>query len=119
MVNVGQLVREQYSSQEVSIAGFGTYKGKVIAATSWGSPPQKMTIPSAKRNSWEWILHNHEATDKIIFTNKLSREKYTKNYIGHRAIGVVYNPGEEKDSYVPTILCTYYIARPVCIYLHR
>lgn len=104
MVNVGQLVREEYGLGEVYIVGFGTYRGKVIAAPSWGAPLRAMNVPQGKRNSWEWILHNHEPADKIVFMDQLKNLEYFQNAIGHRAIGVVYNPGSESGNYVPSIL---------------
>lgn len=104
MINVGQLVRENYGENEVYIVGFGTYKGKVIAAESWGSNPKTMTIPGAKRNSWEWILHNLEPKNKIVLMTPLKEREYYNNPIGHRAIGVVYNPGAESGNYVPSVL---------------
>ena len=38
MVNVGQLLREQASENEVFAIGSGTHRGSVIAADSWEAP---------------------------------------------------------------------------------
>lgn len=38
MINVGQLIREQYGKDNTFAIGFGTYEGTVIAADSWGDP---------------------------------------------------------------------------------
>ncbi|GHA56144.1 erythromycin esterase family protein [Pontibacter akesuensis] len=103
-VNVGQLVREQYGPENVCIVGFGTYTGTVLAAPSWGSPVQVMKVPQAKRNSWEWILHNQEPPNKLIFLDALGQNSFFQRRIGHRAIGVVYNPNAESGNYVPSVL---------------
>lgn len=36
MVNLGQLARERAGSDNVTLVGFGTYEGTVIAAKEWG-----------------------------------------------------------------------------------
>ena len=104
MVNVGQLARETYREDNVYIVGFGTYAGEVIAAQSWGSPARVMKVPPARRNSWEWLLHNREPKDKIILMEPLKDIAAYKERIGHRAIGVVYDPKRESGNYVPSIL---------------
>lgn len=104
MVNVGQIVREQYGKENVYIVGFGTYSGKVIAARSWGSRMREMNLPKARRNSWEWILHRHEPPNKIILMHPLRQKHRFQQDIGHRAIGVVYNPSSESGNYVPSVL---------------
>lgn len=104
MVNVGQLVRERYGSENTYIVGFGTYRGKVIAAPRWGVPLQSMNVPKAIRNSWEWLLHHTEPDDKIILLKYLEDLEFFKKPIGHRAIGVVYNPNFDEGNYVPSVL---------------
>lgn len=110
MVNVGQLVRENYDPENVYIIGFGTYSGKVLAASSWGNRVQVMNVPNAKRNSWEWLLHNQGPPNKIIFLEHLKDLPFFNKNIGHRAIGVVYDPGAESGNYVPSILPARYDA---------
>ncbi|MFT2011603.1 erythromycin esterase family protein [Pontibacter sp. 13R65] len=102
--NVGQQVREQYGEENTYIIGFGTYSGKVIAAQSWGNKMQVMDVPQARSNSWEALLHKHEPANKIIFMHPLSKEQTFQQRIGHRAIGVVYNPASETGNYVPTVV---------------
>lgn len=104
MVNVGQLERERHGEDQVYIVGFGTNSGKVLAASAWGTQVQTMNIPPGRRNSWEWILHQQGPPDKIIFMEGLKNISYFKKRIGHRAIGVVYNPAAEAGNYVPTII---------------
>lgn len=104
MVNVGQLVREEYGEDHVHITGFGTYRGEVLAAPQWGARSRVMRVPRAMKNSWEWILHQHAPADKIILMNQLSQNPYYQQRIGHRAIGVVYDPDQESGNYVPSVL---------------
>lgn len=104
MVNIGQLAREHSDPGEVYIIGFGTYRGKVIAASSWGAARQVMYVPRARKNSWEWILHHHLPENKIIDMSHLRENSYFQNALGHRAIGVVYDPEAESGNYVPSVL---------------
>ncbi len=91
MINVGQLVREKYGVEDTFAIGFGTYEGTVIAGESWGEPFQKMNVPPAKFNSWEGQMHAAKAEDQVILFTKVNRHLFNE-WIGHRAIGVVYNP---------------------------
>ncbi|TDE42531.1 erythromycin esterase family protein [Flavobacterium rhamnosiphilum] len=106
MVNVGQLIREQYSSEGVVAVGFGSYKGSVVAGREWGDSMRKIKVPEAVVGSWEHAFHlAGNGKNKLLLMNKVKGEKCLSSYIGHRAIGVVYNPEHERfGNYVPTIL---------------
>ena len=106
MVNVGQLLRERYFNEGVVAVGFGSYKGSVIAGREWGDSMRKIKVPEAVAGSWEHALHlAGDGKNKLILMDQLKKEKCLSTYIGHRAIGVVYNPEHEKfGNYVPTIL---------------
>ncbi|MBF9252517.1 erythromycin esterase family protein [Pontibacter sp. 172403-2] len=105
MYNIGQLAREKYGMDQVKLVGFGTYQGTVIAGKSWGAPMQKMDVPPAVEGSWEAMLHNINTNDKIIFTRHLREIPELQRRIGHRAIGVVYDPKLEAfGNYVPTVI---------------
>ena len=104
MINVGQLVREQHAEEGVYIVGFGTYTGTVLAASSWGAERQVMNVPKARPNSWEAILHAEPPSDKIILLEELENKAPFNEVLGHRAIGVVYNPAAEEGNYVPSLL---------------
>jgi erythromycin esterase-like protein len=106
MVNVGQLLREQNSEDGVVAVGFGSFKGSVIAARNWGDTMRKIQVPNAVEGSWEHDFHLAcKGQNRLLLLNKLSKEKVFSSYIGHRAIGVVYNPEQERfGNYVPTIL---------------
>jgi erythromycin esterase-like protein len=104
MVNVGQLAREEYGRENVYIVGLGSYQGTVIAANQWGDPMKVMEVPPAIPGSWEHTLHQLGATDKILFSDELRKNPVLRKQVGHRAIGVQYNPGREKGNYVPSII---------------
>jgi erythromycin esterase-like protein len=104
MVNVGQLLREK-NDNNVYAVGFGTYKGTVIAADSWGASIERMIVPPAQEGSWEEYLHRHGHHDQLLIFYQDKDHSILQNPIDHRAIGVVYNPGYEQwGNYVPTIL---------------
>lgn len=101
MLNVGQLVREQHAPEDVVLVGFGSYQGSVIAGRSWGATMQEMEVPKAKQNSVEEILHTASPENKLlIFDHKPGLKEHFRGWLGHRAIGVVYNPEAERGNYV-------------------
>jgi erythromycin esterase-like protein len=104
LVNVGQLVREEYGQNNVYAVGFGSYQGTVIASNSWGGATQRMPVPAAPSGSWEGMLHQLGATNKIILSNEIKGNEALQKSVGHRAIGVVYHPGQEQGNYVPSIM---------------
>ena len=111
LLNVGQLVREQHPAEEVVLVGFGSYEGSVIAGRMWGSAMQKMEVPPATENSVEEILHTDSATNKLlIFDEESSLKEQFKDWLKHRAIGVVYHTSRERGNYVPTKLSYRYDA---------
>jgi erythromycin esterase len=104
-VNLGQLVRKEYGEENVFIVGFGSYSGSVIAAGAWGAPIQNIEVPAAAQGSWEQILHQLSPANKIIFSKNIRQNKYLRRPVGHRAIGVVYNPQLEAfGNYVPSVI---------------
>lgn len=110
MVNVGQLLREQNKKEDVYAVGFGTHRGTVIAANQWGDPFEVMIVPPAKKESWEYFLHEAGAFNKLLLFNDQNRLDFYK-WIGHRAIGVVYNPEYEAyGNYIPSIIGNRYDA---------
>jgi erythromycin esterase len=113
LINVGQLVKEEHGKEGVFRIGFGSYEGSVIAASGWGQPMREMSLPPAKTGSWEHLLHTTGADDKLIFSADISA---LREAVGHRAVGVVYDPANERGNYVPTLLPLRYEA---FIYLDR
>lgn len=104
MVNVGQLVRQQHDEEGVVLVGFASYRGTVIAGEEWGAPMERMQVPEAREGSWERILHERSACDRLLVFEGREPDEFLHPH-GHRAIGVVYDPGVERfGNYVPTIL---------------
>jgi erythromycin esterase len=104
MVNVGQLARERWGDDTV-IVGFSSYRGTVVAGDEWGAPMQVMTVPGARSGSWEQILHDAGAEDKVLLLDGLDEVEGGLDPRGHRAIGVVYHPAAERyGNYVSTVL---------------
>lgn len=102
LINVGQVIRDQCGKENTYAIGFGTYEGTVIAAESWGDPYKIIKIPPAQRSSLEDQLHAASPEDKVLLFNDKNRELFN-DWIGHRAIGVVYNPEfEAYGNYVPS-----------------
>jgi erythromycin esterase-like protein len=110
MVNVGQLVREEFGKDNVYIVGFGSYEGTVIAAENWGGMIKTMNVPQAKKGSWEEMLHNLGGSNKILLSSELRNSDALMKPIGHRAIGVVYDPQRESGNYVPSVIPNRYDA---------
>jgi erythromycin esterase-like protein len=105
LVNVGQLVRERYGRHKVFTLGFGAYRGSVIAADRWGAPMEAMSVPEARKNSWEAILHQAHEGNTLLLSRDLSGQTLMQKPHPHRAIGVVYDPElERRGNYVPSII---------------
>jgi erythromycin esterase-like protein len=104
MYNVGQLVREERAREGVFLVGFASYEGNVVAARSWGDKMEVMQVPPARPNSIESILHNQSADNRLLFLDDDRLRSQFKDFLGHRAIGVVYNPEYDMSNYVPTLL---------------
>jgi erythromycin esterase-like protein len=106
MYNIGELARLQHHDKGVVLVGFGSYKGTVTAGKSWGATMKAMTLPEAVKGSWENLLHQAGNENKLLIMDDLnSNDTLMENHLGHRAVGVVYNPQYEHfGNYVPTIL---------------
>lgn len=110
MVNIGQLARDEYGSNNVYLAGFASYEGTVIAGREWGANMKVMQVPEAKPGSIEEILHRRGIDSGYLLFSKETDDLYNGR-INHRAIGVVYDPGREKyGNYVPSVLAERYDA---------
>lgn len=118
MYNIGELARVAYGEKEVVLVGFGSYAGTVMAARSWGAPMKQMTMPPARKGSWEYYLNRAGSENKLLLMEDFARnETLMENHLGHRAIGVVYNADyEQYGNYVPTIVPLRYDA---FIYLNQ
>lgn len=110
LVNVGQLIREHIGEEKVFIIGFGTHSGTVIAADAWGADFERMVVPPAVDGSWEDLMFRAGPFDKLLIFNEENRKLF-RGRIGHRAIGVVYEPRYEHfGNYVPSVMSQRYDA---------
>lgn len=101
LINIGQLIKEKHNEQGVYRIGFGSYEGTVMAGYNWGAKMKAMHLPKAQQQSWEHLLHEAGAYDKFLFSKDI--QNFSKP-IGHRAIGVVYDPDYEYGNYVPSTI---------------
>lgn len=107
MVNVGQLVRQEHGRDGVLLTGFGTHRGTVIAADEWGAPMERMPVPSARAGSFEDAMNTAAVGDALLLFDGSDDGGAAglDEPLGHRAIGVVYDPSHEgRGNYVPTIV---------------
>jgi erythromycin esterase len=107
MVNVGQLTRQAHGDDGVVLVGFGTHRGTVIAAEEWGAPMERMRVPPARNGTLEEELHEAAVGDALLLFEDSDSGGVPglQHPIGHRAIGVVYDPDAERwGNYVPTVV---------------
>jgi erythromycin esterase len=110
-INIGQLLREKHGPDQVFALGFGTYTGQVVAAPSWGSPLQIMTVPPALAGSYEDLFFQSGVGDSILFFDSPEELAPLMQMTGHRAKGVVYDPKlDRQQNYVLTDLPSRYDA---------
>jgi len=117
MYNIGELARLQHHEKGVVLVGFGSYAGSVIAGHNWGDKMQRIAVPAAQDGSWEYLLHKAGAENKLLIMDDFMDDVFMEHHIGHRAIGVVYEPQFESfGNFVPSILPMRYDA---FIYIDR
>lgn len=114
-INIGGLARKKYGEKHVGLIGFSTYTGSVIASGAWDGEIEMIKVPNGAPGSLEDYLHH--ATNFIgakqfyIEMKKVQDVEAFNDFIGHRAIGVVYHPAyESRGNYVPTIAAKRYDA---------
>lgn len=102
--NIGQLARQDLGRENVFALGFSTYRGEVKAGEEWGKPGRRMNVPEGIEGS---IENKFNQVNKDPFLWLIDEEDRAfeplDRRIGHRAIGVTYNPEiEHRGNYVPT-----------------
>lgn len=113
-LNLGGLAREKFGVENVYLVGFGTHHGKVTAGKAWKTPQETMVLPVAQAGTYEDYFHkatvNLEAKQILTTFNHLEKSSPLYHKLGHRAVGVVYDPEYEKHghNYVPTELANRY-----------
>jgi erythromycin esterase len=95
MLNLGQEARQRHRDDDVVLVGFAGHHGSVVAGAHWGAPMQRMNVPPARAGSHEDLLHRAGVGDSLfVFSDRAT--PWLSQRLGHRAIGVVYDPGGER-----------------------
>ncbi len=103
--NIGHLSRELHGPEDVMLVGFTTYRGAVQAGAEWGSRRQRMRIPGAIEGSIEYLLNRTGKEQFImIFDDDDRTHEEFSSTLGNRAVGVVYNPSNDRRQFVPTVV---------------
>jgi len=102
MLNLGQLLRERHGADNVLLIGFASHRGTVLAADRWGAAEAELPIPIARPGSHEDLMHRALGADSILDFHNDGSPDWLQAQLGHRAIGVVYDPRHEAGNYVPT-----------------
>ncbi len=97
-INLGQLVRERYEGESVSI-GFTTFAGTVTAASDWGEPAERKVVRDALPGSWERLLHDVGMGNIFLDLRRLRAPWFASTSLLERAIGVIYRPETERASH--------------------
>jgi erythromycin esterase-like protein len=104
MLNVGQLLRERHGEDQITLIGMAARAGTVIAGEAWGEAERVMPVPEAVAGSHEDLLHRALGADAVLDFGHHRSGPWLGARLGHRAIGVVYDPRHERGNYVPTIM---------------
>ena len=112
-INLGGLARERFGIEDVFLLGFSSYQGEVTAGSSWGGPEKKMNLPKAHAGTYEDYFHqaalNMKTRQFLTSFDKLDEHSSLFRKLGHRAVGVVYDPDHEsRSNYVPTQMAKRY-----------
>ena len=98
-INLGQLIRQQFGSEAVSI-GFTTYNGTVTAASEWDSPAERKTVRPGQPGSYEALFHETKVPNFFLnLRDNSALSAYLRSERLERAIGVVYRPETELVSH--------------------
>jgi erythromycin esterase-like protein len=94
-LNLGQLVREHFGAEAVSI-GFTTYDGTVTAASDWDGPAERKNVRPGHPESYEALFHDVDVPNFFLNLRRngdLAPQLRTERL--ERAIGVIYRPETE------------------------
>jgi erythromycin esterase-like protein len=97
--NVGQLVRERYGREAMTV-GFSTYQGTVTAASDWGGPAERKQVRPGLAGSYEALFHDVgvERFLLLLRDNRALAAILAPPRL-QRAIGVIYLPETERLSH--------------------
>jgi erythromycin esterase-like protein len=97
--NVGQLVRDRYTTQAV-LVGFSTHHGWVTAASNWDEPAQRKRVRAGLPGSWEDVFHLTGIPEFLLpLRDDAALRSLAASRRLQRAIGVIYRPGTERQSH--------------------
>lgn len=96
-LNLGQLARERFGADMVSI-GFTTHDGSVTAASNWDEPAALMAVRPSLPNSYERLFHDTGLGAFVLDLRGAAGAALRQPRL-ERAIGVVYRPGSERQSH--------------------
>ncbi len=97
-LNLGQLVREHFGKEAVSI-GFTTYDGTVTAASDWDAPAERKNVRSAHPESYEALFHDVDVPNFFLNLRDADIAAALRSERLERAIGVIYRPETELISH--------------------
>jgi erythromycin esterase len=89
--SVGEILRSEFGHNKIFSAAFGTNKGTVMAGYSWDAPLQKQTVLPAKTGSWENMLHELGAANKLVLSKDIKNNPSLNKWIEFRSIGAAYS----------------------------
>jgi len=94
-LNLGQLVREHFGKEAVSI-GFTTYDGTVTAASDWDGPAERKNVRPAHPESYEALFHDVDVPNFFLnLREDVDLAAPLRSERLERAIGVIYRPETE------------------------
>jgi erythromycin esterase-like protein len=97
-INLGQLVRERFGDESVSI-GMTTHRGTVSAAPDWEEPVARMTLRRAREDSYEGLFHEVDYPYFVLPLDVPDVAHALDDRVYERAVGVVYRPETELASH--------------------
>ena len=98
-LNVGQLVRERYGREVVSV-GFTTHHGTVTAASEWEGPAERKRVRPALADSYEATFHQTRLARFLLQCRDGDQvPDGLRDPALERAIGVIYRPDTERASH--------------------
>jgi erythromycin esterase-like protein len=98
-LNLGQLARERYGTDTVSI-GFSTYTGTVTAASDWGGSAECKRVRPALPESYEALFHSVGLPNFVLTLRDDAAVAALAEPRLERAIGVIYRPESERLSHL-------------------
>lgn len=100
-ISLGGLAKDSFGDDKVSLVGFLTYSGSVIASPRWEGPVKVITVPPAIPDSIEASLNlisqKRNCSNLLLVFDQKSLKGSLSSPIAYRYIAVVYNPKEERN----------------------